>query len=48
MFLDEVHKREIRKISTYSLLTKQKTKNFDERIWDRLDIILEQWDDYIS
>ena len=26
---------------------KQKTKNFDERIWDRLDIILEQWDDYI-
>ena len=26
---------------------KQKTKNFDERIWDRLDIILEQWDGYI-
>ena len=26
---------------------KQKTKNFDERIWDRLDIILEQWDSYI-
>ena len=26
---------------------KQKTKNFDEKIWDRLDIILEQWDDYI-
>ena len=27
---------------------KKKTKNFDERIWDRLDIILDQWDDYIS
>ena len=27
---------------------KLKTKNFDERIWDRLDIILDQWDDYIS
>ena len=27
---------------------KQKTKNFDEKIWDRLDIILDQWDDYIS
>ena len=26
---------------------KQKTKNFDERIWDILDIILEQRDDYI-
>ena len=26
---------------------KQKTKNFDERIWDRLDIILEQWDERI-
>ena len=22
-------------------------KKFDEKIWDRLDIILEQWDDYI-
>ena len=29
-------------------ILKQKTKNFDERIWDRLDIILDQWDDYIS
>ena len=27
---------------------KQKTKNFDERIWHRLDTILDQWDDYIS
>jgi hypothetical protein len=27
---------------------KKKTKNFDERIWHRLDTILDQWDDYIS
>ena len=26
---------------------KQKTKNFDERIWDRLDIILNEWDERI-
>ena len=26
----------------------QKTKNFDERIWHRLDTILDQWEDYIS
>jgi len=25
-----------------------KTKNFDERIWDRLLTILDKWDDYIS
>ena len=33
---------------TKDLTDKQKTKNFDERIWDRLDIILDQWDYYIS
>ena len=26
---------------------KQKTKNFDERIWDRLEIILNEWDERI-
>ena len=27
---------------------KQKTKNFDERVWFGLDKILDQWHDYIS
>ena len=26
---------------------KQKTKNFDERIWDRLEIILNEWNERI-
>ena len=28
-------------------ILKQKTKNFDERIWDRLEIILNEWDERI-